>query len=388
MKKSLILTLTLATAALGGCGTAPLLVMPDTPKPTEDIVASSIEFSSNSKLDENVVQLPSHKVKYGSSVVINVPQEIFEDQSKKDGKDQDFKTKDFFSEAEQAIEKQLLRKNFRVLSRAKLEAELRKLRDENRCNIHEWNCLRSQVSPEAGPILDDLKAQFDRKQISAADYAQQIGEFRNKMQTSSAGRSRTGDEKELTDISEVIRAAQSPAINAEYILQINVFDTNKKLTATTDVRQSEKARALLRANPKLKELLASEATHNLSCAIIGAALNAKLIHVKTGGIVWIGNHELNELSSGVQKLEIALGQRTYVTNERDVQRFVHSQNTKRARKQRKKYPVTIPAWQYRTDLIKEVVSGRCENSWNITADNRRALSRNVAKELIDTIAVH
>lgn len=387
MNKSHILTLTLTASLLGGCGSAPLLVMPETPKPTQDVITTSIEFSSNSKLDENVVQLPSHKVNYGSSVVINVPQEIFEDQSKKEGKDQDFKTKDFFSEAEQAIEKQLLRKNFRVLSRAKLEAELRKLRDENRCNINEYNCLRSQVSPEAGPILDDLKAQFDRKQISAADYAQQIGEFRNKMQTSSAGRSRAADEKELTDISEVIRAAQSSSINADYILQINVFDTNKKLTASADVRQSQEARELLRANPELKALLSDESANRLSCAIIGAALNAKLIHVETGGIVWIGNHELNELSSGVQKLELALGQRTYVTNEREVQRFVNLQNTKAARKQRKKYPVTIPEWRYTTDLIKEVVSGRCENTWRISPENRRALSRNVAKELIDTIAV-
>ena len=207
------------------------------------------------------------------------------------------------------------------------------------------------------------------------------------MQTSSAGRSRAADEKELTDISEVIRAAQSSAINADYILQINVFDTNKKLTASTDVRQSQEARELLRTQPKLKDLLSAESANRLSCAIIGAALNAKLIHVETGGIVWIGNHELNELSSGVQKLELELGQRTYVTNERAVQRFVHSQNTKAARKQRKKYPVTIPEWQYTTDLIREVVSGRCENTWRITAENRRALSRNVAKELIDTIAV-
>lgn len=387
MKKSLLLPLTLGSALLSGCGMAPLISMPTPPSPTTDTVITTLAFADKNDLDDNVVQLASHKVAFGSSVVINVPQEIFEDQSQQEGKEQDFKTKDFFSEAEQAIEKEFIKDGFRVLSRAKLEAELRRLRDESRCDLSEIRCLYSQVSPEVRPILDDLKARFEKKQISAREYADQIAEFRDQMQTSSRGRSRSGEEKELTDISEVIRAAQSSAINADYILQINVFDTNKQLRAKTDLRQNDEIRAFLREHSKAQALMESEEAHSLSCAIVGATLNAKLIHVKSGEIVWIGNHELNELSAGVQKLTMEFGQRTYVTNERQVQNFVATQNTEQARKRRKGKEVQLPAWEFRTDLIKEKISGRCEDSWKIAADDRRELSRNVAAQLINRIKV-
>ena len=90
------------------------------------------------------------------------------------GKNADFKTKDFFNEAEQQIEKVLIRNGFRVLSRNKFEAKLRTLRDESKCNYAQYNCLYSEVPPETRMILDALKIKFDKSTIDPDQYAEEV----------------------------------------------------------------------------------------------------------------------------------------------------------------------------------------------------------------------
>jgi hypothetical protein len=379
-----------AIVALAACSSAPKLApelaMPVLPAEKRDLVATQLEFRSNVNLAENVVQLPSHSVKQGSSVVINVPASLFEASSDRSANSQDFKTKDFFNEAEQQIEKVFIGNNFRVISRSKFEAKLRDLRDEARCDTSNYRCLHSSVSPEVRPILDELKAKFDAGKITAVDYSNQIAQFKEKMQTASAGRSREGNKQELTDISEVIRAAQAGDIRADYILQINVFDTKKKVQATADLRKEAKVRDFIATYPALKNEFENGTNNKVVCAIVGATLNAKLIHVKTGEIVWIGSHELNEYSSGVESVTVELGQRTYVSNARQIQEFVNTQNTGWQRQQRYNMFVQVPAPIMRTDLIPPTVSaGRCEKEWKMDDDTRSQLARKVARDLISTI---
>jgi hypothetical protein len=124
----------------------------------------------------------------------------------------------------------------------------------------------------------------------------------------------------------------------------------------------------------------------VACAIVGTELNAKLIHVKTGEIVWIGSHELNEFSSGVQSIGVELGQRTYVANANDIRNFVVSQNEPYMRQLRYNRSVQVPSPVMRTDLIGPMVNvGRCEKDWKFDDETRSQLARKVAHDLISTI---
>ncbi len=390
-KKRIAIATTLALVGLAGCSSAPKLAeplpMPAVPAERGETVTVDLTLKNNNRLQDNVVQMPGHAVKAGSTVVINVPESLMEARSAKSAANQEFKTKDFFNEAEQQIEKVFIGSGFRVLSRARFEAKLRDLRDEARCDLNTFGCLRSSVSDEARPILDDLKRRFDRGEISAAQYSDQIAEFKAKMQTRSAGRARSGDNKELTDISEVIRAAQAGDIRADYILQINRFHTDKHVQLKADLRHEPQVRDFLARYPQLRTGFES-GHHELNCSVLGAELNAKLIHVQTGEIVWIGSHEMNEFSAQVQRLAVELRQRTYVSNAAEVQRFVSEQNTPYQRQLRYGRTVTPPEWKYAMALVPPTVSaGRCEKNFKLNDETSATLARRVANELISTIKV-
>ena len=391
MKHLLALMATLAVLTLSGCAQppqlAPLMAMPAVPADKVDLLDVELKFNSDSDLEENTVQLKTHIVKPNSSVVINVPSGLFEDQSDATASSQDFKTKDFFNEAEQQIERVLIKNGFRVLSRSKFEAKLRKLRDEARCDPNQFRCLVSQVSPEVRPILEDLKAQFDAGKISASEYAEQIKSFKDKLQTSSAGKRRNGKEKELTDISEVMRAAESGNVQSDYVLQINMFDTAQKITVTTDLRYQPEVRKFIRDHQGIKKQF-NNGKNLIQCHVIGAKLNAKLVHVRTGEIAWIGEHQLNEFSSGVQNVSIEMGNKTYASNVADIQRFVNEQNTSRARQSRFGRDVTIPEFKFKNQLLEPTVSaGKCEPTWKVDKRTQIKLAKTVAKELMSTINV-
>jgi len=396
MRFFVILVVSLITLNLVGCATSPppppklaeRLVAPLAPADEMDVFNVQVKFEEKSDLDEGVVQHPAHKIKSYSTIVINVPSNLFETISKKTEVKQDFKTEDFFNVAEQQIEKVLIGKGFRVLSRSKFEAKLRTLRDETRCDINHFDCFRSQVGSEVQPILDDLKKQLDAGEITALKFSDEIQLFKEKFQTSSAGRRRSGEEKELTDISEVIRAAESGNIQADYILQINEFDTNQKLTISSDLRHNQQVRNFIRQHPQISESFNNK-TSIISCAVSGASLNAKLIYVKTGEIVWIGEHSLNEFSSKVQEILVELGRRRYVSNSEEINNFVHNQNTYQSRLHRYGKKTHIPNFKYKDALISPIISqGSCNKSaFDARPETRSKLSRQVAKELINTVSV-
>lgn len=392
MKKTRIAIAAAATlVGLAGCSSAPKLAepmaMPAVPAERTETVTVDLTLKGTNRLNDNVVQMAGHNVRQGSTVVINVPENLMESRSKQGAANQDFKTKDFFNEAEQQIEKVFIGGGFRVLSRARFEAKLRDLRDEARCDLNTFGCLRSSVAEEARPVLDELKRRFDRGEITAAQYSDQITEFKSKMQTRSAGRSRNGEAKELTDISEVIRAAQAGDIRADYILQINRFHTDKQVQLKSDLRHEPLVRDFLAKYPQLRPTFES-GHHELSCAILGAELNAKLIHVQSGEIVWIGSHEMNEFSAQVERVVVELRQRTFVANAQEVQSFVAQQNTAYQRQIRYGQQVALPAWKYQMALVPPTVSaGRCEKTFRPNDETSAALARRVANELISTIKV-
>ncbi|MEH6551391.1 MAG: hypothetical protein V7711_05025 [Pseudomonadales bacterium] len=386
-------TLTLLTGVLflGACASpGPIISMPAKPADQVDVISASLTLANDFDLSDNVVQMPYHLIKAGSSVVINVPADAFTEKGDPELEDQDdFKTKDFFNEAEQEIERELIRHGFRVLSRAKLEAKLRNLRDEGACTDRWWRCSSSSVDPEVATILDQLTEQFESGDIEATEYADQVKKFKAQMQVSSVGRSRGEGEKELTDISEVIRAAQEGDIQSEYILQINSFDTLKIVRKSINLLSNSQVRDFTAANPEIKKEM--EEKQYLPCGFLAAELNAKLINVKSGEIIWIGKHQLNELNSGEIDYSVELGSRRYVTNYRQVENYVQYQNSADQRNSRGNNPVALPAWEYASDLVgPNLTSGNCrydQRSRDEIRDMRSNLSRQAARELIRTIKV-
>lgn len=365
-----------------GCSSAPKMAepleMPEVPIEQPVLVEAELTIQNDRMVWDNVVQPATHTIRPNSSVVINVPDDKVSNQAQ----EQDFTTKNFFNEAEQQIEIELMRSGFRVLSRARFEAKLRQLRDETTTD------LRSRVSPEVRPILDDLNERFEQGEISAADYAAQIQEFKARFQTSSSGRSRDENERELTDISEVIRAADDGDIQSDYVLQINIFDSATPKYVPLDLRHNDELRAFVRDNPAIQPEFSQSENHTVTCAIVESKLNAKLIHIKTGEVAWIGEHRLNEYSADVQSVFVELGYRRYVSNADDIERFVRRQNRENARIQRYGQETTIPDFEYNHSLLGPTISGgTCNQEVATTDEVKVALARAVAKELISTITI-
>jgi hypothetical protein len=155
--------------------------------------------------------------------------------------------------------------------------------------------------------------------------------------------------------------------------------------ASIDLRRDPKVREFIAQYPALKTPF-ENGNHQVTCAIVAAELNAKLIHVKTGEIVWIGSHELHEYNAGMQQVSVEVGQRTYVANAKELRAFVEQQNNPYMRQVRYGRLVQVPEPVMRTDLIAPMVSsGRCEKDWKADDETRSQLARKVARDLISTI---
>ena len=382
-----------AVLLLSGCESqpkmAPLLSMPVQESESTDLIEVKVLLSDEKTLNENIIQQHSHKIKTNSSIVINVPEGFFEEKSVDIANNQEFKTKDFFNEAEQQIEKELIRRGFRVLSRSKFEAKLRSLRDEAECNYSDWRCVRSKAASELQHIIDETNKKYQKGLISSDEFAEEMKKFRGRLQTAAAGKKRDDGERELTDISEVIRAAESGDVHADYILQINIFETNQPKKVSLDLRHNSDVRDFIRSKPGL--INASNVKKlEISCFSNQAQLNAKLIHVKTGAIVWIGEHSLNEYSAGVTPLGFELGSKRYAANAYAVRSFVESQNTEFARINRYGKNIDVPSYNYKEELVPPALSaGKCPSRAPMSNDETKiSLARQVAKQLIYTIKMN
>ncbi len=310
-------------AMLYGCATAPslapLLEIPATPGDRIQLVKTNVHLPSSQDLHDNVVQSIAHKIKPGSSIVINVPHAI--------------QNSSLFNDAELEIERELIRHGFLVLSRSKFEAKLRDLRGRN----------------------------------PAASDAQQ-----------------------LTDISEVIRAAQSGATRSDYVLHINNFEHDKAFPAQINLLANNEIKSFFTAKPHLEGQFKPK--QYLECVTNGVELNAKLIHVKSGAIIWLGKHQVHELSQAISNITVEVGERIFANNLVEIANFVNQQNQPAQRERRYGKSTQLPEWQYAKALIgPRVIAGHCESApsaMTINNKTRVQLVRTVAKELVQTIKMN
>ncbi len=409
MKFLSVLLITITALIFAGCSDtptyvapkryylAPVMKMPAIPKYEKTTSEATLRFKKEKvDLDENVVQ--SDIIKRRSSVVINVPEGFFDKSNNKNSSqkermqnqayqnevaNQTFKTKNFFNIAEQQIERELIKHNFKVKSRSKFEAKLRSMRDSTQIREKSYyHRIYSSVDKDLRPILESLKRKYEKNEITASEYSDELRQF----QTTTTKSRDEGKSDELTDISEVIIAAGSKGIKADYILQINIFETDNKNSVYADLRYSSSFRRYVRTNPDYIKSMRNKT--KARCDVLAATLNAKLIHVQSGDIIWIGEHTLDELSLGSREVTYEFGSEKYVTNTAQIRAFITAQNTWTQRRLRYGRTVYAPAFKFASKAIApKRVSGSC-SSYTIPTDKIKAkLARQVAKELMRTIKV-
>lgn len=304
--------------------------------PNDERLALSISLDENAKPDsDDYFNNPGAKKSANGklpSVIIAPPKEVEilgekvkEFEQGQDDLDKIFKTDGYFNEAEQAVEKALLKVGFNVLDRSKFEAKLRDLRD--RANDRPWWYSRwtEQLleNGEYDVIKDHYKKEFSEGKITPQKYAEVIDQVDKQSQRGLPGKKR--EEDEMNDIAEVIRAAQTGTDQAEYLLQINevvVADAGDRflsLIDNTDVNEFMNDHHGL----KFGELPRSIPSY-IPSNWLRASFNAKLIEVKTGSIVWIGSHEIE--SSAAEPIRISFNIDKNISNEDEVNGHIQKYN--------------------------------------------------------------
>lgn len=271
------------------------------------------------------------------SVLISVPDEAHSDKKENNGLvskssndksaiGEGYKTDGYYNEAEQAIEAALLRQGFNVLDRAKFEAKLRDLRDRANDKRYWWSNYDRLIENED---FDALKSLLEKQlldgEITQSMYVERMSEVDQFSQIGLPGKNR--EEDEMNDIAEVIRAAQTGADQAEFLLQINgvaVSDAGDRMLMIKDL-------------PAVKDFIADN--EGLSFGSVPNALpasipsrwlradfNAKLISIQSGSIVWLGSHSLE--SWGAEPIQITFDVQRKVNNADVINTAIYNYNTK------------------------------------------------------------
>ncbi|XQW86259.1 hypothetical protein ACOYR1_05900 [Thalassotalea piscium] len=358
MNFKLPVTLLSAAFIFTGCGSTPpklsplpvvnQLALPEVPQ--NENLSRNIEIrklaTDRDVLFENVITRTNFKIKPNSKVVISVPVEqqkqaqkqTLDDSlskrwlSSKNGDqmaqqalnernalnktpDETFKTAEYFNKAEQEIEKSLLRKNFTVLDRSKFEAELRDRRAKD---------SGSSTSTAKDAEIKNLEEKLAAQRITNAEYITGLQNIETKYDIFSQESTRKAGVNELVDISELIRAAQQGTIQADYILQVNSFDLGPISDRQLFVSDHTQISNLINQYPGLDEALEDAGVATITQPGYFGYLNAKLIEVKTGSIVWVGEHRVD--SSNVTDIKIGLNISRQVSNDADIAMIIAKYN--------------------------------------------------------------
>jgi hypothetical protein len=260
-----------------------------------------------------------------ASVVISVPKK---DDSRTEAAEENgktsFRTAENFDILEQFVEKGLLMSGFHVKDRSKFEAKLRDLRDTDA--KHWWG--RTSVDSDLGQLKGELDKQLTAGSISMDEYTEQLVGAREQLSDKRYGKNR--DKNEVSDISELIRAAQDGEVQADYILQVNNMWVDFIPSARqVNIKQFDETSKFLAENPGL-QVSGTERKDALPANIeqrwMMAAFNGKLINVKTGSIDWIGEYSIDSLSVLEAGIQVMIDARKQTVNDEVIQKEIDAFN--------------------------------------------------------------
>lgn len=193
-----------------------------------------------------------------------------------------FKTEGYINKAEEVVEKELIRAGFSVIDRSKFEAKLRTLRESNI-----GDTLDSKVFDKESQILKD---ELKNGKITDKEYNNSLAKLNASTSTRVRGK------KELIDMSELIRAAQSKGIKSDYILQLNTIEEYKGYATQLKIKGNSEVENYLLNNKDISYgSNEGDIPHAFKVDIFQVVFSAKLFNVQTGKVVWTGSHKLNSL---------------------------------------------------------------------------------------------
>jgi len=222
------------------------------------------------------------------TVVIALPVETrkTENDTNELDKTDEFKTEGYISKSEETVEKELIRAGFGVIDRSKFEAKLRTLRDSK--NLDKDKETIGTAMFEAR--MKVLEKQLENKKISVEEYSKKLASL------DEASNSRYRGDKELIDMSELIRAAQSKGVQADYILQLNKIEEYNGYITQLSLKGNSKIEEYISKNTNLRYgYKKNDIPLNFDVRVFRVVFSAKLFNVQSGKVVWSGSHELNSL---------------------------------------------------------------------------------------------
>ena len=298
------------------------LDVPTPPEPKSFPIVIKIPKKDSAVTAENSIMRQGAIIKLGSSVVISVPEDFASSLanskqsetsssravgSPASGNTADFKTDEYFNDREQDIERGLIAVGFQAKDRSKFEAKLRDLRDS----------ARTTRENSYNIALADLHKDLDSGKIDRDEFAKKAKEFGERL-PDAAGAIGAKNRQEMADISEVIRAAQSGDVMADYVLQVNNLAVQHFPGTPLQLNTRPEIQTVLDQNPGLRVGGESSAGDSLPATLqrpwAQARFNAKLIEVKTGSIDWIGEYSIESLAVLENGITFTIGVRRFTSN--------------------------------------------------------------------------
>jgi hypothetical protein len=204
-----------------------------------------------------------------------------------------------------------------VQDRSKFEAKLRDLRSKERGTTR---------SPEKDAEMKILLEQKESGELSSEDYIKELIKHEKRYAKKREEAARNAGNKELTDGSELIRAAQEGEVQSDYILQVNRFHTDVLSDRSIFLVDEPEIDKLCKTHPGLREAFSSQGRSTMTQPGFYGVLNAKLIEVQTGIITWIGEHRVESLRIFKDGYRIIVPIIRRVANGAEIQRAIDRHN--------------------------------------------------------------
>ncbi len=290
----------------------PYIVPPDPVNLTQTIVVGRTSSDKNTLLD-NITVRNNLAIPENSRVVISMPPRTSQQttnqpeaskrgralvvQAVKGGDAQDNKATDmdnYLDIVEQQIEKSLIEKNLIVIDRAKFSVAL-----QQQCyqTASQQDRFRETMMIIKEAVMHQLTSGLINQDQLLSELTYSIEKYTGAGERCCAG--------ELVganlETSELICVAQSPYARADYILEVNEFDTISLQDEMIFLSDMVEIKSLISVDNQLGKALERENYNTVIKPGYVGHLRAKLIEVTTGAIVWLGEHQIesqNVLNEG------------------------------------------------------------------------------------------
>ena len=329
----------------------------------------------------------SGRVPRGSSIVINLPTEP-RDEPESGNK---FATKNHHNSYEDQVERQLMANGLNVKDRSRFEAIVRDLRDTYIGCQGKYGAVLSgrieDVCFDIGNFDTETPAAIMRllgtqDQISMEDYMAYMEDYiegighltprllRIRAESGLEYRRRTGlalqfgttprKNDEVADLPDLLRAA-TVYPGADFILIVNELSVESGQESVVPLDLSPELRAFADAHPAVTEELLHPSGGRLSCDGMEVLVEAKLIDVASGTIVWTGRHTATSLDD--VPIEVEVTHVRAVSNYDEIAAFVESQNRGSRRIERYGQTIRVPPFEYGTTVgVRDRSPTACEYS--------------------------